>query len=392
MTLAAKARFMQHHLKPTTLPLAGNCASGGWLAYLKTPSLLKTFSRTPRMIRLPALILTALLFVLILAGCSTPEAKEQVLTLQGNTMGTTYQVLWVDPAERAIDPATLQKQIDARLAEINAAMSTYDPTSEISRLNQQTESSRVGISADFYQTLLISKSVFDQSGGYFDPTVGPLVDLWGFGPEGRILQRPTAAQVKAVMTQVGFDQLDLSVNNQVLKPVGVHLDLSAVAKGYGVDQVAGVLAAQGIASYFVEIGGEVQTRGFKPDGSKWIVGLEAPVVGEVSIESALALSDQALATSGNYRNFYEVDGETYAHTINPLTGNPARNRLLSVSVLSDRCAVADAWATALMSMGEDKALKVAQENQLTTQMLVADGDKIKTRVTGNFEQYRYTVN
>ena len=105
MTLAAKARFMQHHLKPTTLPLAGNCASGGWLAYLKTPSLLKTFSRTPRMIRLPALILTALLFVLILAGCSTPEAKEQVLTLQGNTMGTTYQVLWVDPAERAIDPA-----------------------------------------------------------------------------------------------------------------------------------------------------------------------------------------------------------------------------------------------------------------------------------------------
>ena len=362
------------------------------MIFLKTDRLLKTFSHTPRRIRLPALILTALLFVLILAGCSTPEAKEQVLTLQGNTMGTTYQVLWVDPADRAIDPATLQKQIDARLAEINVAMSTYDPASEISSLNQQTKASRVGISADFYQTLLISKRVFDQSGGYFDPTVGPLVDLWGFGPEGRILKRPSAAQVKEVMTQVGFDQIDLSVNNQVLKPVGVHLDLSAVAKGYGVDQVAGVLAAQGIASYFVEIGGEVQTRGFKPDGSKWIVGLEAPVVGEVSIESALALSDQALATSGNYRNFYEVDGETYAHTINPLTGNPARNRLLSVSVLSDRCAVADAWATALMSMGEDKALKVAQENQLTTQMLVADGDKIKTRVTGNFEQYRYTVN
>ena len=391
MTLAANARSM-HHLKQTTLPLAGNCASGGWLIFLKTDRLLKTFSHTPRRIRLPALILTALLFVLILAGCSTPEANEQVLTLQGNTMGTTYQVLWVDPADRAIDPATLQKQIDARLAEINVAMSTYDPASEISSLNQQTKASRVGISADFYQTLLISKRVFDQSGGYFDPTVGPLVDLWGFGPEGRILKRPSAAQVKEVMTQVGFDQIDLSVNNQVLKPAGVHLDLSAVAKGYGVDQVAGVLAAQGIASYFVEIGGEVQTRGFKPDGSKWIVGLEAPVVGEVSIESALALSDQALATSGNYRNFYEVDGETYAHTINPLTGNPARNRLLSVSVLSDRCAVADAWATALMSMGEDKALKVAQENQLTTQMLVADGDKIKTRVTGNFEQYRYTVN
>ena len=383
---------MQHHLKQTTLLLAGNCASGGWLIFLKTDRLLKTFSHTPRRIRLPALILTALLFVLILAGCSTPEAKEQVLTLQGNTMGTTYQVLWVDPADRAIDPATLQKQIDARLAEINVAMSTYDPASEISSLNQQTKASRVGISANFYQTLLISKRVFDQSGGYFDPTVGPLVDLWGFGPEGRILKRPSAAQVKEVMTQVGFDQIDLSVNNQVLKPAGVHLDLSAVAKGYGVDQVAGVLAAQGIASYFVEIGGEVQTRGLKPDGSKWIVGLEAPVVGEVSIESALALTNQALATSGNYRNFYEVDGETYAHTINPLTGNPARNRLLSVSVLSDRCAVADAWATALMSMGEDKALKVAQENQLTTQMLVADGDKIKTRVTGNFEQYRYTVN
>ena len=392
MTLAANARFMQHHLKQTTLLLAGNCASGGWLIFLKTDRLLKTFSHTPRRIRLPALILTALLFVLILAGCSTPEAKEQVLTLQGNTMGTTYQVLWVDPADRAIDPATLQKQIDARLAEINVAMSTYDPASEISSLNQQTKASRVGISANFYQTLLISKRVFDQSGGYFDPTVGPLVDLWGFGPEGRILKRPSAAQVKEVMTQVGFDQIDLSVNNQVLKPAGVHLDLSAVAKGYGVDQVAGVLAAQGIASYFVEIGGEVQTRGLKPDGSKWIVGLEAPVVGEVSIESALALTNQALATSGNYRNFYEVDGETYAHTINPLTGNPARNRLLSVSVLSDRCAVADAWATALMSMGEDKALKVAQENQLTTQMLVADGDKIKTRVTGNFEQYRYTVN
>ncbi len=337
-------------------------------------------------------ITTALLFFLLVAGCSTPETKEQVQTLQGNTMGTTYQVLWVDPADQAIEPAALQKQVDARLAEINAAMSTYDPTSEISRLNQQTEVSRVGISADFYQTLQISKRVFDQSGGYFDPTVGPLVDLWGFGPEGRILQRPTAAQVKQVMTQVGFDQIDLSVNNQVLKPDGVHLDLSAVAKGYGVDQVAGLLAAQGINNYFVEIGGEVQTRGLKPDGSKWIVGLEAPVVGEVSIESALALTDQALATSGNYRNFYEVDGQTFAHTINPLTGSPAKNRLLSVSVIADQCAVADAWATALMSMGEDKALKVAQDNQLTTQMLVADGDKIETRVTGKFEQYRYTVN
>lgn len=281
---------------------------------------------------------------------------EQV-ELQGQTMGTTYSIKYIEPEGRSF-----QTEIDSVLEEFNFSLSTYIPESEISRFNR--EALLKFESPFFYPVLLRSKEIYKKTDGAFDPTVGPLVNAWGFGPEeGRV---PPKEKVDSLLQLVGYDSIffDSVAVCKMIK--GMKLDFSAIAKGYGVDVVADYLMDQGIENLFVEIGGEIYANGVSERGVPWVVGVNYPSLDPEKQQSALAvipLVNQAIATSGNYRNYYEVDGVKYSHTISPVTGYPVNHSLLSVSVFAPDCMTADAYATAFMVLGTEKSIEIDREEE-----------------------------
>lgn len=258
----------------------------------------------------------------------------------------------------------LFKRVEEELALVNRQMSTYDPESELSRFNAYGKSDWFEVSGDLAEVVELANKVSTKTLGAFDVTVGPLVDLWGFGPDGRPKKVPDAAEVQSALELVGYETVASRSS-----PAGLHkqnpktrVDLSAIAKGHGVDRVCDLFEAAGIESYFVEIGGEVRTRGSKPDGEPWRVGIQNPTVEKVDAPlRILELKDLALATSGNYRNFYFRGGKFYSHTIDPSTGYPVRDRIVSASVVARECALADAAATAMMTLGVQRGLEVAEK-------------------------------
>ncbi|MDZ4698276.1 MAG: FAD:protein FMN transferase, partial [Rhodothermales bacterium] len=274
-----------------------------------------------------------------------------LIELTGRTMGTTYAIRYAGPAGRQ---ARDQAGVDSVLLSVNQSLSTYIPTSTISRINASTD---VGvplpIDVHFRTVYLASTAVYQDTDGAFNPAVGPLVEAWGFGPERR--QTMSQARVDSLRALVRFEAFQLTADSlHLTKSVaGAHLDFSAIAKGYGVDEVGRYLKASGIEAYFVEIGGEVVVRGAHPAGRPWRVGIDRPIEDAVErqLQAVIELERGGLATSGNYRNFYWLDGQKFAHTIDPATGYPARNSLLSVSILAADCMTADAYATAAMVMG-----------------------------------------
>ena len=222
--------------------------------------------------------------------------------------------------------------------------------------------------------------------GAFDVTVGPLVNLWGFGPAGRADEMPTDEAIAECQARVGYTRLEVRQEPPALRKrrADVYVDLSAIAKGFGVDEVAKLLERHAVRSYLVEIGGEVRTRGRKPDGGGWRIGIERPVAAVREIECVVELDDRALATSGDYRNFFEREGRRYSHEIDPRTGRPVDHALISVSVLADDCLTADAWATALLVLGPDAALPTARQHGLEVLCMVRSGDGWVEQATPGF--------
>ena len=265
-------------------------------------------------------------------------------------------------------PNDLAERIDAALDVVDLSMSTYKTESEISRFNALSVNASQQISADFAHVLNVSESVWQQSNGAFDPTVGPLVDLWGFGPVPGDNVVPTDDQIDAALAAIGYQHVQLA-DGQLAKSSPVRLDLSAVAKGYAVDQVADLLEMLALPDYLVEVGGEMRLSGFNPKGQPWRIAVEQPTV-IPQVQRIIELGDVAMATSGDYRNYFEVDGVRYAHTIDPRTGRPINHSLASVTVLAPTCAEADAWATALTVLGEEQGLAVAEQLNLPVYMLV----------------------
>jgi len=307
------------------------------------------------------IIYSAVLLIAIMAvyfwrnNPSGDTESEQVeittgkMTLAGKTMGTTYNIVYLDEANR-----DFQTSIDSLLVVFNQSLSTYVPDSELSKFN-------LGDTLDFklpyfLPVLKASKTVFDKTGGAFDPTVGPLVNLWGFGPGGPELKDST--DINLLLKLVGFDKIEFDQNQLRKKVPGIYLDFSAIAKGYGVDVVGDFLQAKGIGNFLVEIGGELVARGVNEKGELWKVGVNRPEESANASEliSIIALQDRGMATSGNYRNYYLKDSVKISHTINPATGYPVNHNLLSATVLAKDCMTADAYATALMVMGTDKAI------------------------------------
>ncbi len=297
----------------------------------------------------PPLFLWGLVGLVLAIGCQAP--LPEAVSFQGRTMGTTYSVTYVP-----LDGATmvLQPDVDVLLAKINQSLSTYIDTALISRINTATDTTaRHEVDTHFKTVFERAKTIHPDTDGAFNPALGPLIEAWGFGT-----QDPTPldkATVDSLLNLSAFEAFTLE--GDVLRKNMAHarLDFGAIAKGYGVDAVGQLLENQGVAQYFVEIGGEVRTKGRHPVGRAWQVAVERPTPEERAIQAVVALEDGAMATSGNYRNFYERDGVKYVHTINPYTGYAQASTLLSASVLAADCMTADAYATAFMVMGFEGA-------------------------------------
>lgn len=284
------------------------------------------------------------------------EITTGKVTLAGNTMGTSYRIVYLDNQER-----DFKNEIDSVLVLFNQSLSTYIPDSELSVFNKSD--SLVFESPYFLPVLEASKLIFEKTAGAFDPTVGPLVNLWGFGPEGPQLK--DSINVSSLLPLVGFN--NVLFNGEMVKKVksGIYLDFSAVAKGYGVDVISEFLISKGIESMLVEIGGELIAKGVNENGELWKIGVNRPEeLGRADeLYSIIALDNKGMATSGNYRNYYEVDGIKISHTIDPFTGKPVRHGLLSATVLAADCMTADALATALMVMGTENAIALQDKEK-----------------------------
>ncbi len=319
------------------------------------------------------LSLTALLFFLGIAltvgGC-TDDAPE-VAELTGPTMGTTFSIK-ISPPPKAALRDDLQRQINQRLHDINAQMSTYQPDTDLMRFNLASTTDWHAVPQELVDLVERANAISQLSGGAYDVTVGPLVNLWGFGNAGRRDTPPAHAEIADVLATVGFQKLHTRAAPPALKKdvAGLQVDLSSIAKGWAVDQIAELLNKAGMTDYLVEIGGEVVARGHKSDGSPWRIAVEKPLLEQRAVERVIALSDAAMATSGDYRNFFANGGKRYSHTIDPKTGETSRHRLASVTVFAENCTDADAWATALMALGEQRAPALADTLQLKAFFIV----------------------
>lgn len=286
---------------------------------------------------------------------TTVEKENQMVQISGTTMGTIgYNISYMHP-----DMLDLSEEIDSLLKVWNQSMSTYINDSEISRFN--SDSCFSFESQYFYPVLEKSKEVYENTNGAFDPTVAPLVNAWGFGPEENA--NPDSTMIDSLMQYVGFDKIFFDKNKVCKKVKGVELDFSAIAKGYAVDVVADFIKSKGITDLMVEIGGELICFGKNDEGNDWRMGIEDPRVhiDEQKLFAIASISGLAIATSGNYRNYYVKDSVVYSHTMDPKTGYSVHRNILSASVFADDCMTADAYATAFMVSGVERSKEILAE-------------------------------
>jgi FAD:protein FMN transferase len=320
----------------------------------------------------------------LLAACSGEPVPSQ---LAGATMGTTWHVSYV-PETAAPDAGHLQSGIEAQLERVNRSMSTYLPDSEISRLSALDPHTWFSATDDFFLVLTTALDIGEKSEGAYDVTVAPLVDLWGFGPEGVVDVPPTEQAIAQVMGRVGQQYIRLDNENRgVLKERALSLDFSSLAKGFAVDQVAEWLLAEGITRFMVEVGGEMRLSGLSAREDPWRIAIEQPDSSGRSIAITLNITDVAVATSGDYRNYFESNGKRYSHSIDPRTGFPVAHDLVSVTVVHADCMIADAWATALTVLGAERAMAVAQAQGLAVYFIRRGDDGFASSHTPQFSRY-----
>lgn len=324
-------------------------------------------------LRLPLIFL----LLLFLAACSEKDRPlESPVTLQGDIFGTYYQVTVADPLTQGQAQA-LEKGFMAELDAIDASMSTWKEDSELSRFNRSPVGEWQTLSAPLIEVMGISQRVFDASNGAFDITVGKLVNLWSFGPEARPKEVPDESLIAERLAAVGMQHLELDTEElRARRLQDIQVDLSGVAKGYATDQVANYLAEQGYGNYLVNLGGEIEVRGYRDaESERWRIGVEVPADGQPTAEQILPLENISVATSGDYRNYFEQDDQRYSHTIDPRDGRPIDHRMASVTIAHDSNAEADAWATAMSVLGEGEGLSVAAREGVAVLMLVREDER-----------------
>lgn len=323
-------------------------------------------------------------FCALLLSCKS-DSKEIVKNQsRGGVFGTSYSIVYF--AEDTLD---YQKEIDSVFAVVNNSLSTYIPTSDISKINQGDTT--VLVDHMFKEVFMLSREIYKKSNGYFDPTVGTLVNAYGFGPGEQITMDST--KLDSLMYYVGFNKVDITPNNTVSKEdAAIYFDFNAIAKGYAIDRVATLLDTRGVRDYLIEIGGELVAKGKNKIKNKpWVVGIDNPEnEQERELKLIIKLENRALASSGNYRKFRidQKTGERYVHTIDPTTGFAKNSKTLGVTVLANDCATADGYATAFMAMELEAAKKVIlANNSLDGYIIYLDEkDNVQEFITEGFKQ------
>lgn len=322
-----------------------------------------------------------------LAACGAGEPPHEEYALSGATMGTAYSVKLVAPPAD-LDRGRLHDDVDAALAAVERSMSTYLPDSELSRFNATRDTGWFEVSAALCEAVAGALSISMQTGGAFDVTAGPLVNLWGFGPESVRSEPPGAAEVAAALQTVGHAKLHTDCTIPALRKdvAELYVDLSAFAKGHAVDEIAALLDARSVVNYLVEIGGELRVSGRNARGEPWAVAIETPARAARSVQKIANLTDTAIATSGDYRNFFEHEGRYYSHTIDPTSGRPIAHDGASVTVVATPAAYADAMATALLVMGPEKGVAFAERADIAAYFLSRSADGIEERMSRRFAE------
>jgi len=291
------------------------------------------------------------------------DQSDPYVSLSGKTMGTNYNI----KCQTFIKPLVLQFKVDSLLDDINQSVSTYIPESIISQINKAKakEVGEVKLDQTFIENFNLSKEIYQKTDGVFNPALAPLISYWGFGYENLTKQNVDTNLVKQLKTLCNFDDFELQNNRISKKNDQQQLDFSAVAKGYGVDKVAELLLSNGINNLMVEIGGEVRAIGKNDKQQLWSIAIDRPEknINNRSFNAILKLDGESVATSGNYRNYRKIGGEEYGHIINPFTGFPQQTDIISSTIIAKTCAEADAYATAYMVLGFDKAKALLQENE-----------------------------
>lgn len=308
------------------------------------------------------------------ADGSATKPLHSILSFRGMTMGTTYmvKVAGAPAGEKWREDTSLA--IDAELRRVNDQMSTYLKSSELSRFNDSSQTDWFSVSVETAEVVALALRIGELSDGGLDVTVGPFVDRWNFGPGAKNQDVPNDSEIEAIAKRVGHEFLEVRLDPPALKKriPELRVDLSAIAKGHGVDRVVDLLGELGAENVFVEIGGEVRVRGSKqtPTGPlAWKVGIQKPDASTNELALAHPLHDSAMATSGDYRNYFEVDGKRYSHTIDPKTGRPIEHNLASVTVIARTCAEADGWATALNVAGPQRAAQLAGQSEVDSLLI-----------------------
>ena len=337
--------------------------------------------------RLSRAVGLVLLAAFMLAGCSENDRPLDVpVRFEGNIFGSFYQVTIVDPLTLGQSQA-LEEGFLAELESVDQAMSTYRDDAELIAFNEAPLNEWQPLSNELIEVLAVSQSIAEASQGAFDITVGDVVNLWSFGPGARPETVPSDEALAEQLAKVGFDAVEIDTQAmQARRTRDVFVDLSGVAKGHATDRVAAFLDQQGIENYLVNLGGDLIARGQrdKEEQTPWRIGIEVPEDGQQRAQHIIPLENMSVATSGDYRNYFEVDGERFSHTISPRTGRPVTHRLVSVSVFHPSNAWADAWATALMVVGEEEAMQMAINNSLKVLLLIRNGDEWQSIASPEF--------
>ncbi|MEM9248395.1 MAG: FAD:protein FMN transferase [Pseudomonadota bacterium] len=309
-----------------------------------------------------------LLMPLAAAAC---RRGPDILELSGTTMGTRYALVAVDH-DRKVDAPTVRAAVETALARVNRQLSNWDPNSEVSRFNTAQAGTAMPLSAEVHSVLAAAERIHGASDGAFDVTLGPLIETWGFGAQPGAARSPNADAIAASLAQTGQDKLRLGAASLSKTNSKTTVYTSGIGKGYGVDQVVEALAALGLTDFMVEIGGDLYAAGRNPDGLPWRIGIETPNPHDRAVQRVADVSGLGVATSGDYRNYFEQDGVRYSHILDPRTGRPVTHRTASATVLAPNAMLADGWSTAMLALGRERGLAVADRADLAVLFVERD--------------------
>lgn len=328
--------------------------------------------------------------ITLLASCdNVTEKNRNTLVIEGKTMGTFYRVSLAGVDNRR--EAALRQQIEAQLAEDDHQLSTYKEDSVLSQFNQYQGNVPQPISAGMADAIVTSLRIGQKTSGAMDITVGPLVNLWGFGPKKQPIKTPSDAQIDAARGEIGLQHLKViqQGDGQYLQKdlPGMYVDLSTVGEGYATDHLARLIESNGISNYLVSVGGAVVSRGDNAKGKPWQVAIQKPTDKETAVQAIVDLQGMGISTSGSYSNYYELDGKRLSHIIDPATGHPITHKLVSATVIAPTALEADGWDTGLMVLGTKKAMALAEKEHLAVYLITKKGDSFEVHMTPQFKAY-----